>query len=579
MKKILVALLALCMALGSFSSCMMMQSGNNNGYSQSSSKKNSSKKDKDKSSKDDEEDDDSSSNEGEDDGFTEVLSLRDSKRLKADETVTFDIDEDISGQNYIRLQYETDVHLHGVYTYANAENPSRVAEEEFFIEKGTSEFKQFLDTYRKNSVGAFDKILKKISFTNKSGKEGEVTLASVAVSDRTFVEGENYEIYIEKGELKVGADLALGGSLTFLARTAHNGQSVDEYETTDGKVAINVDGRNAANCKEAFSVDGDGKSEVNLINIYDAGRQIQQSWYANVGGNIGSTNGENGYTRTYCYTGSSEGWYWPYNPVQAGDAVGNLSQIIDYKITKDSIWVKTRAMDWAKGGGVGKTMEETPNAIKGGSTTKSYMETTYRIVNNMLFVDNRFIDWNGFYDMHLVLEHSNELPAFFVSQAFDTFVCYEGKSPWTGGKLTEHKDVGTVDSKDGLKIGTAPEDWAAWVNDEGFGVGVYTANKYSYSGGRNEKTREVGLKKNSGALACLTIQDGYLFNKPYPMSQYTSCYVFNTSYIAPVVSLTMKEYEPMEYSYAVCVDYIANIRSNFKDVHDSGEMPNEMLAI
>ena len=34
----------------------------------------------------------------------------------------------------------------------------------------------------------------------------------------------------------------------------------------------------------------------------------------------------------------------------------------------------------------------------------------------------------------------------------------------------------------------------------------------------------------------------------------------------------------MEYSYAVCVDYIDNIRSNFKDVHDSGEMPNEMLS-
>ena len=578
MKKLLITILAFCMALGSFSSCMMMPMGNNNSnnVSSSSSKKNSSSK-KD-SSKDDEDDDSSSADESED-GFYEVLSKQAGKSLKADETVTYDIDEDISGKNYIKLEYQTEVHLYGVYTYANADNPDEVAEEEFFIEAGTSVFKQFLDTYRKNSVGAFDKILKSISFTNKSGKTGEMRLSRVAVSDRTFVEDDNYEIYIQRGELKVGADLALGGSLTFLSRTAYQGKSVDEYETTDGNVAIDVDGRNAENCKDAFSVDENGESEVNLINIYDAGRQIQQSWYANVGGSIGSTNGENGYMRTYCYTGSSEGWYWPYNPVQAGDAVGNLSQIIDYEVTQDSIWVKTRAMDWAKGGFVNKTMEETPNAIKGGSTTKSYMETTYKIAGNMLFVDNRFIDWNGFYDMHLVLEHSNELPAFFVSQAFDTFVCYEGRSPWTGGNLTKHTNVGTVDSQDGLKIASAPEDWSAWVNENGFGVGVYTANKTSYSVGRNEKTRSTDLKKNKGAFSCLTISDGYLFNKPEPKSIYTSCYVFNTSYIAPVVNLTMKEYEPMEYSYAVCVDYIDNIRSNFKDVYQSGEMPNDMLKM
>jgi hypothetical protein len=40
----------------------------------------------------------------------------------------------------------------------------------------------------------------------------------------------------------------------------------------------------------------------------------------------------------------------------------------------------------------------------------------------------------------------------------------------------------------------------------------------------------------------------------------------------------MKEYEAMSYGYAVCVDYIDNIRSTFQEVRQSGEIKNEMLA-
>ena len=106
------------------------------------------------------------------------------KNIQPDGVMTYNFDTDISGKNYIRLTLKTDVQLLGEYTYANVQNPNEVAKEEFFIEasdgKKEVEFKQFLDTYRKNAVGKFDKILKSITLTNKSGVAGNVTLTSIS---------------------------------------------------------------------------------------------------------------------------------------------------------------------------------------------------------------------------------------------------------------------------------------------------------------------------------------------------------------------------------------------------------------
>jgi hypothetical protein len=151
-----------------------------------------------------------------------------------------------------------------------------------------------LDSYRPNGVGQkatilndgsiksdrFNKILKKITFKNVSGIPGALTLVSFSVSDRQFPVFDR-EIYIEKDELKVGADLLVGGTLTYLERTAYGGVSVDEVIDQNDNVYIGVNAKE--NAKEHLS------SHVNLINIYDQGRQIQQSYYANVGGTSADT--------------------------------------------------------------------------------------------------------------------------------------------------------------------------------------------------------------------------------------------------------------------------------------------------
>lgn len=516
--------------------------------------------------------------------FESVFENSNTSTISAEENTVYTINKDISGKNYIKLTLKTDVQLLGEYEYANAENPSQVAKEEFFIEASDGqtevEFKQFLDTYRSNAVGAFDKVLKSIKLTNKSGKAGNVTLLDVSVSDREFPE-DAMMVYLEKGEMKIGADLATSGTLSYLERTSYDGQTVDEVLDADGDVVYCVDGVSRPDVTHL-------SSSVNLVNIYDAGRQIQQSYYANVGGTTEATDGENGYTRGWTFTGSTDGYYWPYNPVQAGDCADNPGQVIDFEVGDDYIYVKARAMDWGKGFAekwadkYGRLPNGLPhNTVKGGVTTKSYMENTYRIVNNMVIVENTFIDWNGFTDMDMVPVHTNELPATFVSQSLDNFVVYEGQFPWVGSEVTVHKNIINSTDPNHLKIDQHPEDWFAWVSEgETFGVGVYVANVDYYSVGRTTPSANISDWKNTGAQNAPMVMDPVLLsNKPLPDSNHTSCYVFNTSYTAPVTMWTMKEYDKMRYSYAICVDYINVMREYFKDLSQDESMQNKQFDV
>ncbi len=43
---------------------------------------------------------------------------------------------------------------------------------------------------------------------------------------------------------------------------------------------------------------------------------------------------------------------------------------------------------------------------------------------------------------------------------------------------------------------------------------------------------------------------------------------------APVVSVRMKEYVPLSYSYVVAVDYLDIMRKDFKEIYEKGEMTN-----
>ena len=94
-----------------------------------------------------------------------LVDAQSSKTLASEETISFDINKDISGKDYVSMSLKTDVPLLGKYVYSNVDNPSEVVEEEFFIEAGMTEFTQFLDSFRLNAHGNFKKKMQK--FYNK----------------------------------------------------------------------------------------------------------------------------------------------------------------------------------------------------------------------------------------------------------------------------------------------------------------------------------------------------------------------------------------------------------------------------
>ena len=519
--------------------------------------------------------------------FEQILSQQEKRVLQADEATVYELNTDISGKEYVKLELQTNVQLVGQFIYENVKNSAEKAEEDFYIEASDGEtiveFKQFLDKFRENGIGQFDKRLTGIRLTNKSGQQGNVTLHSFSVSDRKIPDYER-EVYLEKDELKLGADLAFGGTLTYLSRTTYGGESVDEVIDNNGNVYVGVNADE--NCKEHLS------SSVNLVNIWDAGRQIQQSYYADVGGGMGKPGqmekplhyGANGYERAWCFTGHKDGYWWPYNPVQAGDCADNPSQIIDYEITdkdgdgeNDEIYVKVRAMDWGKGYMI--KYHTAIGTIIGGSTTKSYMENWYTIENGMVRVKNRFIDWNGFSDMDTVPIHTNELPATFVIQPLNNFVTYTGQGVWKNdtANLTRKNDVGSI-TEGGSFSATPTENWFAWLNDEDFGFGMYIPNVDHLSNSRCAISTSAAVDMNSSKRKPGPMVANTLFNKPAPSSDYTSCYAFNLSYTAPVVSWTMREYVAMTYEYAIAVDYLAVMREQFKEIYESGTLTNESLS-
>ena len=542
---------------------------------------------------------------------------------------------------YVRLVYSTEINLWGKFVYTDG---NKTAEEDFYLQAGTTEHKQYLDIFRENGVGfgmnTNNLSMTSITFTNAELEDKSGLVKVIALySEAKTIDMNNQEIYLKVDQadgsnITVGAHLGIGGALTYLAKSGvYEGVIGGSSGWKNGTVAITTgdpdtvfgtaknkykSGSSSSSYSEEAPYYGSandsmpGANAVNLINNFDAGRQIQQSWYAQVGGSDSATDGSNGYDRAYCYTGSTEGQYWPYNPVQAGDVVSNPGQIVDYEVNEDRgyIYVKARAMDWAKGYDASRPCE---NAVEGGVTTKSYVENYYRLnADGTLVVNNGFIDWNGFTNMEGCDWASTELPAvypvhtlnYYVSNidgdgTWDDAIEYNNTlKPWTGGTAYHQ----FANPANGL---TKVEDWFAWANGgdaNAFGMGIYIPNVDRFTSGRSNTSTayytDVNFQ-NSNALPVdnysefswssfknvdmvtdfaergnILADKGMMSNMQSIQYTYQSAYVSNTSYTAPGVDFRMEAYVPIEYSYVICLGTVGNIRSTFRDIKDNGTVTN-----
>ncbi len=151
-------------------------------------------------------------------------------------------------------------------------------------------------------------------------------VAQVGKAQRSNADSLKSMSYIQNGQIRVGIDLNLGGSITYLANL---------------------------------------RDEENVINNHDWGRQVQMSFYSE--------------PRPYTPNGKQPAPYWRglgWNPIQSGDYAGNRSKILDHKNDGKSLYVKCIPMQWPLDNEPGDCFFESWITLKGNT-----VEVTSKITN------------------------------------------------------------------------------------------------------------------------------------------------------------------------------------------------------
>lgn len=171
---------------------------------------------------------------------------------------------------------------------------------------------------------------------------------------------------------------------------------------------------------------GDAK---NLLDHWDHGRLVQQSYYGRPDGTLWG----------------KKPWTW--NPVQGGDYQGGAAKVLEIKSGKTSIYAKTMGRHWSG-------CLDLPEAI---------FEEWIELLGGLAHLKFRFT-YSG------TVSHParyQEIPAMFTEPHLTTLALYDGSQPWTGGGVTRSIPGWPNESRD------PTEKWAAWVGTDDRGVGIF----------------------------------------------------------------------------------------------------------
>ena len=203
-----------------------------------------------------------------------------------------------------------------------------------------------------------------------------------------------------------------------------------QWEYLDnGRVRVGIDKSRGA-CIGFFAESATGR---NLLNHYDEGRFIQQSYY-------GAADGS-----------KWNGKPWVYNPIQGGHHKGRRSRLLEFNRDnkKKMISAKIQPLSWASG-------VSCPEAIMG---------VTISLDGSLAKIRFR-MDYTG-KDQSVIRDQ--EMPAVFVDAELPNLVYSED------GKL-KRRVPGWPNQR-----GKATESWVAYLDDKDWGIGICTPGTESFT--------------------------------------------------------------------------------------------------
>lgn len=409
-----------------------------------------------------------------------------SLNLEKPETLNLEMTE-FKMFNYYGISYFSDSYVKGTFKYKKGFSE---VSEDFFLEPAekTTEFYSFIDGFIDGEKGQ-EAI--SVTFECLDKESCKFGVQGFSVFNREI---PKQEIFIEADNLKVGVDLLWGGALSYVEDTDSNVQAV----YVDGKIKVDSNAEERYNSKSV-------NDNVNLINRNDTGRLVQQSYY-------GTLEYDHG-----VYMDND----WRYNPVQGGNQYNDASKIVDLKVTNNSIYIKCRALDWAK---------------EKEYITPSYMEATYTIENGAVHTKCRFVDFSGYPEA----ECTQEIPAFYCIEPLNKFVYYAGDKPWTNGELTNEPDLIFWPDAN-YPTFFSKENWAAFTGEfeDSFGIGLYVPDEEAFLAGifDRENTDEEDPSRDDP-----------------------------TSYIAVTKNRIFRSFEPYQYEYYLATGDVQEIRNTFKEI-------------
>lgn len=165
-------------------------------------------------------------------------------------------------------------------------------------------------------------------------------------------------------------------------------------------------------------------SSENVLNAYDVGRYLQQSYYGDEDGS------------------DWNGKPWRYNPVQGGSWKNQPAEVLESKSTATSLYTKTQPRHWATGALTPECLMEQWLRLEGGLARLKFKVT--------------YTGEKSHKPRH------QELPALFVTPKLDTLVFMNAEKQLTRlqpGFPNEYIRVS--------------EPWCAWVDKNDSGVGLH----------------------------------------------------------------------------------------------------------